>query len=260
MRQLFVCGVLFLTGLLVACGAPTPTPPASTPAIMLGTYRPVQTGDTIEGVNIGYQYILPSLQQPVVVLAFSPYLLHFAHVKPELTDGLVTFIWDLPKDKNILAFDENDPKQTAPQLMSWDGNKPVEVIFIPLPEDKRSWSVTEEDENGIQAAYKIVRRKDGGLRFIDAYGKAAIYSAGELSTINGTGMGLMLSARLALLRMILNDPKYQAGKNVMQDPPPDYSQYDPRILKLDPTKEGISINRDWVLITIPGPNSGMAAP
>lgn len=256
-------GAVMLIGLLVACGTPV-TPKAvavlPTPAIVSPSgYRPIQTGDEVEGVTIGYQFILPSIERPVVVIAASAYLLHFITVKAELVDGLVSYIQSLPKDKSIYAFDENDPKQTEPKLMTWDATKPVEIVFIPLPEDKRSWSVTEGD-GAIEAAYKIIRRKDGGLRVVDAYGKNAIYSAGELPTINGTGMGLMFSARLALLKMILDDPRYQRGANVMTTFPPDYGQYDARVLVLDPSKEGTFINRDWVLVTRPGPNPGLAAP
>lgn len=260
--QKIIYGLALMSALwLVGCGTPIPTPtPNQTPVIVSPTgYRPVQSGDMIEGQNIGYHYVLPSLEQPVVTIAFSPYLLHYANIKPELKDGLIAFIRDLPKNKQVYAFDESNPKQLTPQLVSWDASKPFEIVFIPLSEDALAWSVTEEDSGEIQAAYKIVKRKDGGLRFIDAYGKAAIFSAGELATTNGTGMGLLFSARLALLRMILSDPKYQNGRNVM-DPMPDFSQYDSRILKLDPTKEGISINRDWVITTIPGPNPGLAAP
>ena len=247
--------------LLVACSTPSTQVLAPTQnSIIIGSYRPVQTGDTIEGVNIGYQYILPSQERPVLVIAASQFLLHFITIKEEMKNGLVAYAQDLPKGNNINAFDENDTKQSAPKLMTWDASKPVEIVFIPLPEDQRTWSVTEEDENGIQAAYKIVRRKDGGLRFIDAYGKNALYSSEGLVTIYGSGLGLMLSARLALLRTILTNPNYQRGKNVMITYPPDYAQYDSRVLILDPSKEGLQVNRDWVLMTLPGPNPGMVAP
>ncbi|MBI5302968.1 MAG: hypothetical protein HY868_12595 [Chloroflexi bacterium] len=265
-KSVFIVALLAL-GWLTACSstAPTPRDTNATPApystvVLPSGYRPLQQGDAVEGVTIGYQFILPSYEQPIAVIAASPYLLHFVSIKPALRDGLIAYIREFPQNKTVLAFDETDPNQNAPKPMTWNTNQPVEIALIPLPEGKHVWSVTEEDENGLQAAYKIVRRKDGGLRFIDAYGKAATFSAAGLNTTNGTGMGLMFSARLALLRMILSDSRYQVGKNVMQDHLPDYSQYDPRILKLDPSKEGIAMNRDWVLVTIPGPNSGMAAP
>ncbi|MBI4789754.1 MAG: hypothetical protein HY782_22205 [Chloroflexi bacterium] len=254
---------VFLIALLAACASPvvTPTAPAATPVLISPTgYRPVQTGDVIETLPISYEYVLPSLNDPKVVLAFNFNLLHFVSVKPELSNGLVAYIRDLPKGKQIYAFDENDPKQTQPKLVSWDATKPVEYVILPLPEGDSNWSVIETDQGEIQTAYKLVRRKDGGLRFIDAYGKSAIYSAGALGTINGTGVGLMLSARLALLRTILDDPKYQRGTDVMETNRPDLKQYDPRVLVLDPTKEGIAMNRDWVLFSRPGPNPGLAAP
>ena len=262
-KEIFFASMI-LGIILVACGTPVPTPisPENSAATVVAPsgYRPLQASDSVEGVTIGYQYVLPSLEQPVVVIAASPYLLHFMNIKSGLSDGLVAYIRELPQGKSILAFDENDPKQKEPKTMTWDARKPVEIAFIPLPEDALAWSVTEEDGGEIQTAYKIIRRKDGGLRFIDAYGKNALYSASGLGTNNGTGIGLMFSARLALLRMIFTDPRYQQGANVMTTFPPDYGQYDPRILKLDPSKEGLQINRDWVLVTIPGPNPGMVAP
>jgi hypothetical protein len=250
-----------------ACNAPTPTPaPGSTTLVgqptitALSGFRPLQTGDEIEGATIGYQFILPSQDRPAVVLAFSPYLLHFVLLNPDLSGGVVPFMASLPKDKSIYAFDEADPNQFEPKLLTWDAGRPIEIAFISLTEGKHVWSVTEEEGGELQAAYKIVRRKDGGLRFIDAYGRNAIFSAGALSTQNGTGVGLILSARLALLRMILSDSRYQRGINVMETNPPALTQYDPRILKIDPSKSGLSMNQDWVLISQPGPNGGLAAP
>ena len=144
MRQLFVCGVLFLTGLLVACGAPTPTPAPNltltVPTIAAPSgYRPPQAGDTIEGATIAYQYVLPSLDKPVVVLAFGTNLLQLVTVRAELSDGLVAYIRELPADKPVLAFDENNPSQAEPQSLKWDASKPVEIIFIPLTEGKHNW-------------------------------------------------------------------------------------------------------------------------
>ncbi len=257
---------LILAGLLAACGgtatpAPPPAPTVGQPtAITLqGGYRPIQPGDSVEGAPIGYHYVFPSLDQPVVVIAASPYLLHFVSVKPELAGGLVSYIKELAKFQTVYAFDENDPSQTDPKLMSWDASKPVEVVFIPIQEGKHKWSVTDGDDT-VEDAYKIVRRKDGGLRFVDAYGKNALFSAGGMFTINGSGVGLMLSSRLALLKMILSDPKYQRGANVMAINPPSLDQYDPRIVKLDPSKEGLGKNRDWLLVSRPGPNPGLQGP
>lgn len=256
---------LIAAAMLAGCkGNTSPTIPPSTPGeslgiVLQGGYRPVQQNDTIEGAPIGYNYILPSSDQPVVVIAVSPYLIHFVSVKPELSAGLVAYIKELGKYQNVLMFDENDQNQKDPTQMSWDASKPVEIVYIPIQEVKRNWSVTDGDDT-VQDAFKIVRRKDGGLRFVDAYGKDALFTAGSIATINGSGVGLMLSSRLALLRMILADSKYQRGANVLAISPPSLDQYDPRIVKLDPTKQGIAMNRDWLLVSRPGPNPGLQGP
>lgn len=256
---------LIAVAMLVGCaGNATPTIPPSVTGepsgiVLQGGYRPVQQNDTIEGAPIGYNYIFPSSEQPIVDIAVSPYLLHFVSVKPELSAGLVAYIKELGKYQNVLMFDENDPNLNDPKLMSWDASKPVEVIYIPVPEGKHSWSVTDGDDI-VQDAYKIVRRKDGGLRFIDAYGKDALFTAGSTATVNGSGVGLMLSSRLALLRMILADPKYQHGANVLAISPPSLDQYDSRIVKLDLSKQGMAMNRDWLLVSRPGPNPGLQGP
>lgn len=256
---------IVLAGALAACtGNATPTPAPSTTGqsnevVLQGGYRPVQQNDTIEGAPIGYNFILPSDDQPVVVIAASPFLLHFVAVKPELTSGLVAYIKELGKLQNVLMFDENDPNQKDPKVMSWDASKPVEVVYIPIQEGAHNWSVTDGYDI-VEDAYKIVRRKDGGLRFIDAYGRNALFTAGNTATVNGSAVGLMLSSRLALLRMILSDQKYQRGANVLAVIPPSQDQYDPRIVKLDPTKQGMAMNRDWLLVSRPGPNPGLQGP
>lgn len=259
---------LFVTvfaGLLAACGTPVPTMApklaASVPTIISPTgYRPIQAGDEVEGATISYQYVVPSLEKPAVLIALGANLLQLVVVKTELAAGLVTFIQELPKDQSVYAFDENDPQQTEPKLMTWDARKPVELAFIALPQAKRSWSVTEVHDNEIQAAYKIIRRKDGGLRFVDAYGFIALQSANNTFTLNGGGTGLMFSARLALLQVILSDTQYQRGENVIGNHPPSLSQYDARVLKIDPARTGLAMNQDWVLFSRPGPNPGMVAP
>lgn len=254
-------------GFLVACGsAPVPTPAPTTtvaaaPTIVAPTgYRPIQAGDSVEGVIIDYQYVLPTLDQPVVVIAFGQNILQLINVKPELSDGLVAFIRDISKEaKTILAFDETVPNQTQPKPLTWDGNKPVEVVFIPIVEGAHVWSVTET-QGEVQAAYKIIRRKDGGLRFVDAYGLVALNSANNMFTLNGGGTGLVFSSRLALLRLILADAKYQRGENGMASFLPEVSQYDPRILRLDPSSAGLAMDKDWVLFSRPGPNPGLTGP
>jgi hypothetical protein len=177
-----------------------------------------------------------------------------------MSAGLVAYIRELPADKPVLAFDEANPGQTEPQSLKWDASKPVEIIFIPLTEGKHIWSVTETYKNEVQAAYKIVRRKDGGLRFIDAYGIPALQSANTLLPGYQGGVGLMLSARLALLRAILTNAKYQRGENVMESNPPTPGQYDPRVLKINPNASGLAQNEAWVLSARPAPGGGLSAP
>jgi hypothetical protein len=256
-----------IVSLCVACKSPAPaavpTPtPAPTPAIVSATgYRPVQAGDVVEGVKIGYQYILPSQEHPVVVIAFGERLVELVSVKPELSDGLVAYIQELVKEpRSIYAFDEADPSQNEPRLLTLAANQPVEIAIIPIAEGPHVWSVTESQDGEVRAAYKLIRRKDGGLRFVDAYDTSALQSFTTMMTLNGSGAGLVFSSRLALLRLILTDPAYQRGADVMASRPPAVSQYDPRILKIDPSQEGIAQNTNWVLFSRPGPNPGLIAP
>ena len=266
MRIIFLFALLSV--LLAACaGAPTPTaaptptvPPQPTIASATG-YRPIQTGDEVEGATISYQYVLPSLDEPVITIALANNLLQLVQVNPNLTNDLTAFARELAKQPApVLGYDEATPNQTEPKAITWDGTKPIEVVFIPIVASPRFWSVTETDEKGVQAAYKIVRRKDGGLRFIDAYGQIALFSANNMITLNGGGTGLMFSSRLALLKLILTNEKYQRGANVFADSPIDHTAYDPRILKLDPSRTGLAQDRDWVLISRPGPNPGLQGP
>src|SRR5450759_5307323 len=60
------------------------------PIVAPSGYRPLQLGDQIEGTQISYQYVLPSLDQPAVDLAFGVNLLHLLSVKPGLIDNLVS--------------------------------------------------------------------------------------------------------------------------------------------------------------------------
>jgi hypothetical protein len=257
-----------IVSLCVACKSPAPaavpTPtPAPTPAIVSATgYRPVQAGDVVEGAKIGYQYLLPSQERPVVVIAFGEQLLELMSIKPELSDGLVAYIQELTKEPTtIYAFDEADPSQNEPKLLTLDANKPVEIVIFPIQQDfTHTWSVTETQEGEVRAAYKLIRRKDGGLRFVDAYGTEALNSFTTLITLNGGGAGLVFSSRLALLRLILTDPAYQRGADVMASHPPAVSQYDPRILMIDPSQKGLAQDITWVLVSRPGPNPGLIAP
>jgi len=267
MRLLSFVSIALLT-LLAGCvppATPLPTaPPAVTPLpeiISPTGYRPLQPGDVVEGATISYHYILPSLEQPVVVLAFGQNLMQLVTIKPELSAGLMAYIQDLRQDpRRIYAFDEADPAQSEPKLVNWDASKPLEIAFIPITEGQHNWSVTESQDNEIRAGYKLIRRQDGGLRFVDAYDPLALNSFVIVTTRNGSGAGLVFAARLALLRLILADPTYQRGADVLANQPPTTAQYDPRILKLDPTRTGLDQNLDWALVSRPGPNPGIIGP
>ena len=254
--------------LLAGCVPPATPVPTTTPAgtplseIVSPTgYRPLQPGDLVEGATINYHYILPSLEQPVVVVAFGQNLMQLVTVKPELSAGLVAYVQDLAQEpQSIYAFDEADPAQSEPKLLTWDASKPLEIAFIPIVEGQHNWSVTESQENEIRAAYKLVRRQDCGLRFVDAYDPLSLNSFIIVTTRNGSGAGLVFSARLALLKLILTDATYQRGADVLLTQPPQTGQYDPRILKLDPARTGLDQNLDWALVSRPGPNPGIIAP
>jgi hypothetical protein len=259
--------IAFITAMLVACGTPLPTAVPTT-AFEFGQetlaapngYRPLQKNDHIEGTQIAYQYLVPSIEQPIVDIAFSVNLLDLLTLKPTLTGGLTAFAQDLGKSpRSILGFDENDPYQTEPKPVTIDANKPLEIAFISLTEGTHYWSVAETDSGQVRAAYKFIRRKDGGLRVIYAYDTSTLHSI-QFATINGTGTGLVFSARLALLKLLLTDSAYQHGENAVALKPPTIDQYDPRILKVDPSKEGLAQDLDWVLFSRPGPNPGMIAP
>ena len=266
----FLIAFMLIGVLLDSCGTPVPTaaPPKPTdvphgpPTVVTSTgYRPLQINDVVEGQPIGYQYLVPTPDQPAVDIAFGINLLQLNSLKPELTSDLVSYIKDLGKYKDVLGFDENDPNQKDPKPITWDPSKPVEIVYIYIDDfTTQRWSVQEGANNEIYAAYKIVRRKDGGLRFIDAYGQVALNSSANTMTLNGGGGGLMFSSRLALLRLILSDSKYQRGVNVMVSYPPATKDYDSRILKIDPTQTGLSMDKDWVIVSHPGPTGGQTAP
>ncbi|MBI3536751.1 MAG: hypothetical protein HY070_04210 [Chloroflexi bacterium] len=257
--------------LLNACASsPAPNQPATAtrvgaPTIVAANgYRPLQEGDQVEQVTISYQYVLPSLEQPVVTLAFNINLLQFVSVKPALANGLVEYIKEiqtgLKESRSIVGFDENDVKQIDPKPLTFDATKPVEIVFLPLADNMQIWNVTEVFQGVNYSAYKIVRRKDGGLRFIDAYGINALHSANDIQTSNGGGTGLIFSSRVALLKLILTNARYQRGVDVFAVNPVGANAYDPRILKVDPTKEGLEQNRDWVFISRAGPGGGLQLP
>jgi len=265
-RTIWLIAVL---ALCVACAAPkptvTPVPPSpATPTplpALAGAYKPIQLNDVIEGAKIGYQYVLPSPDKPTVVVAFGEGMLELVSVKQSLQNSLVEYIRELSREpRQVYAFDEADPDQADPKLLTLEANRPVEIVIIPINGENRYWSVIETEQGDIRAAYKLVRRKDSGLRFIDAYSLEAMNSFTQLATLNGGGAGLVFSARLALLKLILSDEAYQHGLDVIANHPPQISQYDPRILKIDPAQPGILQNTDWVLVSQTGPNADRPAP
>lgn len=266
MKKIFL--LVLAAVLLAACsgaptpiGLPTPTVPLVPTVASVTGYRPIQTGDEVENASISYQYVLPSIDEPVITAAFANNILQLVQVNPNSTNDLVAFARELAKQPvPVWGYDEATPNQTEPKAVTWDGTKPIEVVFIPIVDGPRYWSVTETDDKGVQAAFKIVRRKDGGLRFIDAYGQVALFSANNMFTLNGGGTGLMFSSRLALLKLILTNEKYQRGSNVFAANPIDYTAYDTRILKIDPNRTGLAQDRDWVLVSRPGPNPGLQGP
>ena len=267
MSKTFRLASAMLIMLMAACQSkPAPivvgTALPSTPtALPLTGYRPLQINDRVEGAKIGYLYTLPSPEQPAVTLAFGENMLELVSVKPQLRDGLLAYIRELAQEpRSVYAFDENTPDQAEPKLLLLQADRPIEIVFIPLAEGQHNWSVTETDQGEIRAAYKLIRRTDGGLRFVDAYSLQAMNSFTTLLTLNGGGTGLVYSARLALLRLILSEPMYQRGVDVMAGQAPPTGEYDSRILKLDPTQTGLAQDLDWVLVSRPGPNPGLPAP
>ena len=264
MSKFILFGLFLLLGLVTACNAATPTPRSAvaTPAayatvVLPNGYRPLQQGDVVEDQTISYQYVFPSQDKPVGVVAFGNNLLQLASLKTPLVNGLADYVYALAQNPFVAwAYDENNPNQKEPTQLKFEAGKPVEIAFIALPTGTHYWSVRESGGGETQAAYKIIRRKDGGLRFVDAYGLAALVSTQNTQTLNGGGAGLMFSARVAFLRTILSDAVYQRGDNPTSLKPPQLSQYDARILRINPQESGIAQNEDWVIVTIPLPNPG----
>lgn len=265
MKPVVIIAAAMLTFSLACTPTATPVPvqPTATPrseVVSPSGYRPLQMGDPIEGVNVSYQYVLPSVEKPVVDIVLGPSLMQLIIPKPELITGVVSFIQEIQGQKDIVTaygFDEADPSQKEPKQLAIDMRKPVEIVFVPLTEGDHVWAVTETQDGMLRSAYKLVRRKDGGLRFVDAYDPLSLNSFTIVLTRNGSGAGLVFSARVALLKLILSDPAYQRGADIMAARPPQASQYDSRILKLDPTRTGLDQNLDWALVSRPGPNTGL---
>ena len=272
MRRIFLFGVI-LGAVLTACASPTPVPVSQTPSAPTlqptsapGTYRPLEKGNVVEGIVVDYSYILPSAEytnilpsadKPVIQIAMGQNLLQLIQMNTQMTTGLVAFIQELTNEpRNIYAFDENDPSQTQPTMVTIAANKPVEIVIGPMPEGKHNWSVTETQEGSVRAAYKLIRRaSDGGLRYVMAYDLTALNNFVTLLP-GGNGGGLVFSSRLAVLKSLLSDPAYQRGENVLETKPLDVKQYDPRVLTIDPSREGLAQNVAWVLISRPAPNPG----
>ena len=272
MRRFFLFGVI-LGAVLTACASPTPVPVAQTPSAPTlqptsapGGYRPLEKGNVVEGIVVDYSYILPSAEhtnilpssdKPVIQIAMGQNLLQLINMNTQMTTGLVASIQELTNEpRNIYAFDENDPSQTQPTMVTIAANKPVEIVIGPMPEGKHNWSVTETQEGSLRAAYKLIRRaSDGGLRYVMAYDLTALNNFVTLLP-GGNGGGLGFSSRLAVLKSLLGDPAYQRGENVLETKPLDVKQYDPRVLTIDPSREGLAQNVAWVLISRPAPNPG----
>ncbi len=262
--------LLFSAILLAACASPTPSAPAPTPTFASPTvvsptgYRPLQMGDTVEGVPIDYQYFMPSLDKPVLVVGVGREMLQLVIPRMERSDGLIAYIEEirslLRQGMTIYGFDENDLKQKEPRPLTFDGSKPVEIAYVPLKETGQSWGVTEGEGGIVFAAYKFVRRRDGGLRFVDGYDARTLNFTGIYTLNLGTGGGLVLSTRLGLLRTILSDPTLQRGGNVFIGKTIPYTLYDARVIQIDPSKEGLAQNVDWAIMTRPGPNPGLSSP
>lgn len=267
MRKLMV--VLIAILVTSACSSPTPTPaptpaptavPTTKPTLAPGVYKPLEKGDIVEGATVDYAYKLPSSDNPVVTIAAAERLLQLISIKPQLTDGLISYAREISQSPHTLyAFDENDPNQAEPKLMTIEANKPVEYIVMRVEDGPKYWSVTDRQEGTIRAAYKLIRRQDGGLTFVDAYDLTGLNTFGSLLPAGG-GAGMVFSSRLALLKTIINDQGYQRGDDVMATRIPEVKMYDPRILKIDPTKQDLSMNVDWVIQSRPGPNPGQQAP
>ncbi len=260
-RILIGLAMLFLSACASATPSamPTPAPSASTsgPTAVPGVYKPLQNGDVVENAKIDYAYILPSADRPAITIAAAQHLLQLVSIKPQLTDGLLSYAKEISQSPHtIYAYDENNPNQTEPKLMTIEANKPIEYVVIRVEEGPKYWSVTERQEGEIRAAYKLVRRHDGGLTFVDAYDLTALNTFSTLLTTGG-GAGMVFSARLALLKTIVNDQGYQRGDDVMAARVPDAKMYDPRVLQVDPNKEGLAMNVDWAIQSRPGPNPGM---
>ena len=281
MRRIFLFGVI-LGAVLTACASPTPVPVSQTPSAPTlqptsapGAYRPLEKGNVVEGIVVDYSYILPSAEhtnilpsaehtnilpsadKPVIQIALGQNLLQLIQMNTQMTTGLVAFIQELTNEpRNIFAFDENDPSQTQPAMVMIAANRPVEIVIAPMPEGKHNWSVTETQEGSVRAAYKLIRRaSDGGLRYVMAYDLTALNNFVTLLP-GGNGGGLVFSSRLAALKSLLSDPAYQRGENVLETKPLDVKAYDPRVLTIDPSREGLAQNVAWVLISRPAPNPG----
>lgn len=255
---------LILALLLAACAPSIPTPPPTgtgpQSSSVYGSYRPLQKNDVVEGATIDYQYLVPSDGNPVVDLALGQNLLQLVSINPQMTNGLVAFAQDVTRETHsIYAFDENSPDQPEPKMVKIEANKPLEVAIVKISDGTHYWSVTETQDGNVRAGFKFIRRSDGGLRFVMAYDLVALNNFTTMVG-GGVGGGLVYSARLALLNLFLTDPTYQRGENVLDTHPPDTSKYDPRVLKIDPSKEGLAQNVAWAITTRPGPNPGLPSP
>lgn len=263
MRRLLV--VAFALLVLTACSQSGPTPivtgptPATT-ATLSSTFQALKKGDQVEGAEVDYAYTLPNGTSPVIQVVFGKNMLHLGNINPQMQEGLISFARELNSEpQSLLGFDEREPNQSVPRSITLTPGAPVQFVVIKIPDGDRAWSVRETQEGEVRSAYKLIRRGDGGLRFVLAFDISAMNSFSSIAP-QGAGAGLVYSARLALIKSILTDQRYQQGIDVFAANPPGTDKYDARILKLDPSREAMAQNVDWVIMTRPVPNAGIPLP
>lgn len=262
--------VLTLIIVLTACAStsgqfpatPSPTPLPIPTVTSPNGYRPLQAFDTVAGVTVQYYYIKPSLENPAVVIAFGPSIPELVEIRQGVDRDLTSFIQDTMKGAastdglvQTLGFEIDDPLATEPKPIQIDPKRPVEFLFGVLSNNPGvGWSDVEGPAtDDVREAYKLIRRKDGGLLFVDLYHFNTLLQMAGQPTLNGGYVGLTFASRIAALPFILKLPVYQHGTQAIEKNPFDYNRFDPRVLRYDPTQEGIYAVRDWVLFSRPGP-------
>lgn len=264
------CVLAVLIFLLSACAStsgqfpatPSPTPLPIPTVTSPNGYRPLQTFDTVAGVTVQYYYVKPSLEKPAAVIAFGPTIPELVEIRPGADQDFTSFIQETLTGAtgtdgmiSILGFDINDASATEPKSIKIDPKRPVEFLFGVLSNNPTGgWSDVEGPAaDDVREAYKLIRRKDGGLLFVDLYHFNTLLQMGGQPTLNGGLIGLTFASRIAALPFIVKMPIYQNGKQAIETNPFDYNRFDPRILRYDPTRQGAEAVRDWVLFSRPGP-------